>query len=94
MMNNNPNLSNYFFMLAGTRIKKLEQNLESIVNKNAQTRIKDFILDYIKNFGTMSDGYVIAKNLLSNEDIGKLTSTCRQTAVSYTHLTLPTILLV
>lgn len=79
MMNDNPNLNNYIFTLAGERIKKLEQNLESLVNKNAQTRIKDFILDYIKNFGTVSDDYVIAKNLLSNRDIGKLTSTSRQT---------------
>lgn len=79
MMNDNPELNNYLFKLAGSRINKLERKLESLIYKDAKTRIKDFILDYIIDFGVRHEGYVVAKNLLSNKEIGKLTSTSRQT---------------
>lgn len=79
MMNDNSRLNNYIFTLAGTRIKKLERKLESLIFNDAKTRIKEFILDYIYDFGRKSEGYIVAKNLLSNKEIGKLTSTSRQT---------------
>jgi len=79
MMNDNAKLSNYIFKMAGMRIKKLERKLESLIHKDAQTRVKEFILDYIHDYGDKSEGYIVAKNLLCNRDIGKLTSTSRQT---------------
>ena len=79
MMNDNAILNNYFFMLAGARIKKLERKLETLVYNDAKTRIKGFILDYINDFGVKLEDHVIAKSLLSNKEIGKLTSTSRQT---------------
>lgn len=79
MMEENRNLNNYIFGLAGNRIKKLERKLESLLYKDAKTRIEDFIEDYVKDYGIETDDFFIAKNLLSNSDIGKLTSTSRQT---------------
>ena len=79
MMVNNSKLNNYLFKLAGLRIQKLERKLEALVYKNAETRIKEFVNEYIRDFGKDSGEKLIAKNLLSNKEIGKLTSTSRQT---------------
>jgi len=79
MIVNNSNLNNHLFKLAGLRIQKLERKLEALVYKNAETRIKEFVEDYIKNFGEESGNALVAKNMLSNKEIGKLTSTSRQT---------------
>ena len=79
MMISNSNLNNHLFKLAGLRIKKLERKLEALVYKNAETRIKEFITEYLKDFGEQSGDSLVAKNLLSNKEIGKLTSTSRQT---------------
>ncbi|MEM9363363.1 MAG: Crp/Fnr family transcriptional regulator [Bacteroidota bacterium] len=79
MMDNNSRLNNYLFKMAGMRIQKLERKLESLVYKDAETRITEFIDDYIKKFGALAGDAMVAKNILSNKDIGKLTSTSRQT---------------
>lgn len=79
MMATNSKLNNHIFKLVGLRIQKLERKLGSLVYKNAETRIKEFITEYLRDFGKNSGDTVIAKNLLVNKDIGKLTSTSRQT---------------
>ena len=79
MMGEDPKLNNYIFKLAGDRIKRLERNLSSLICKKAKTRIEDFIIDYVEDFGIETGDFFIAKNLISNSDIGKLTSTSRQT---------------
>lgn len=79
MMQENQRLNNYIFKLIGIRIKKLERNLAHLIYKDAQSRIEHFIKDYINDIGVDSGDFVIAKNLLSNKEIGKLTSTSRQT---------------
>lgn len=78
MMLENPQLNNYIFKLAGLRIQKLERKLESL-HRDAESRIEEFIKDYIVEFGKREKDCFVAKNLLSDGDIGKLTSTSRQT---------------
>ena len=79
MMDENQNLNNYVLGLAGNRIKKLERKIISLLYKDARTRIEEFIQDYIEEYGEETGDFIIAKNLLSNSEIGKLTSTSRQT---------------
>ncbi len=79
MMEENQKLNNYIFKLIGIRIKKLERNLSELMYKDASSRIENFIIDYVKDFGIDEGDFVVAKNLLSNKEIGKLTSTSRQT---------------
>ncbi len=79
MMEENRKLNNYIFKLAGVQIKKLERNLASLIYKDAKTRIEHFIKDYVKDVGEEEEDFFVVKNLLSNNDIGKLTSTSRQT---------------
>ena len=79
MMQENTNLNNHLFKLAGRRIQKLERKLEDLIYKDAETRIREFITGYLKDFGEQSGARTVAKNMLSNRDIGKLTCTSRQT---------------
>lgn len=78
-MGANPMLNSHIFKLVGLRIKMLEFKLESLMQLDAKSRIKDFIIDYIIRFGKEFDDRWEAQNLLSNEEIGKLTATSRQT---------------
>ena len=79
LMVENTKLNNHLFKLAGLRIQKLERRLEALVYKNAETRVKEFITEYVRDFGEESGAELVVKNMLSNKDIGKLTSTSRQT---------------
>jgi CRP/FNR family cyclic AMP-dependent transcriptional regulator len=63
----------------GERILRIENRLLSQLFKDAQTRISDFLREFVKDFGTKEeDGYRV-KNILTHEDIGKLTASSRQT---------------
>ncbi len=79
MMAENHHLNNYIFKLAGIRINKLERRLESLIYKDAKTRIHEFVFDYLNEHGIESGEFMVANFLLSNKDIGRLTSTSRQT---------------
>ena len=48
--------------------------------KDSSTRIKEFIADYVEEFGKADQsGKLVAKNLLSHKEIANLTNTSRQT---------------
>ncbi len=79
IIENHKSLKNQLLKLYGLRIKKLQRNLEDLLYKDSETRIKEFILNYVKEFGKEQDGLLVAKNLLSHKDIAQLTSTSRQT---------------
>jgi CRP/FNR family cyclic AMP-dependent transcriptional regulator len=58
---------------------KNQRNLKDLLYKDSETRIKEFVLNYIKEFGLKKEGVLKAKNLLSHQDIAQLTNTSRQT---------------
>ncbi|MDH7446222.1 Crp/Fnr family transcriptional regulator [Aquimarina sp. 2201CG14-23] len=78
-MNRFPFLKKNMFKAYVARIKKLEQRLGAIASNDSATRINDFILNYISEFGQQQNRRVIAKNLLSHKDIASITNTSRQT---------------
>ena len=64
------------------RIQYLEKRLSDLLTKDSYTRIKEFILDFVKKYGKEKDSdcdTMVAKNLLSHNDIAHLTNTSRQT---------------
>ena len=79
MLEKHNSLKNQLLKLHGFKIKKLQRNLEDLLYKDSETRIKEYILNYINQFGIEKDGILKAKNLLSHKDIAQLTSTSRQT---------------
>ncbi|WP_109433843.1 MULTISPECIES: Crp/Fnr family transcriptional regulator [Aquimarina] len=79
IMEQHTSLKNGVLKVYGLRIKKLERRLRDLLYKDSAARIKEFIIDYIKEFGELENDRVIAKNLLSHKDISHLTNTSRQT---------------
>ncbi|AUC76155.1 MULTISPECIES: Crp/Fnr family transcriptional regulator [unclassified Olleya] len=73
-------LKNGVLKIYGLRIKKLERRLHDLLYKDSSARIKDFIIDYLNEFGEKDDtGKRVAKNILTHKDIANLTNTSRQT---------------
>ena len=79
LMEKHKSLKNGVLKIYGIRIKKLERRLNDLLYKDSLTRIKEFVLDYVNEFGWVEGDRVVAKNLLSHKDISNLTNTSRQT---------------
>ncbi|MEH6535339.1 MAG: Crp/Fnr family transcriptional regulator [Psychroserpens sp.] len=80
LMEKHKSLKNGILKIYGLRIKKLERRLHDLLYKDSPTRIKEFIIDYLDEFGeTNTNGKRVAKNLLSHKEIANLTNTSRQT---------------
>ena len=74
-----PSLKNDLLKFNGLRIRKLERRLADLIHKDSRTRIKEYIFDYLADFGTTEGSTLIARNLISHSDIASLTNTSRQT---------------
>ena len=74
-----PSLKNDLLKFNGLRIRKLERRLVDLIHKDSETRIKEYIFDYIADFGKQEDAMIKARNLISHSDIASLTNTSRQT---------------
>ena len=80
LMEKHKTLKNGVLKIYGLRIKKLERRLSDLLYKDSPTRIKEFIIAYVEEFGKKNEaGNLIAKNLLSHKEIANLTNTSRQT---------------
>ncbi|WP_299887057.1 Crp/Fnr family transcriptional regulator [uncultured Lacinutrix sp.] len=80
LMQKHTSLKNGVLKVYGLRIKKLERRLHDLLYKDSPTRIKEFITDFIDEFGEIDEtGRLVAKNLLSHREIANLTNTSRQT---------------
>ncbi len=80
LMEKHKSLKNGILKIYGLRIKKLERRLNDLLYKDSPTRIKEFITDYLEEFGDADQsGKLVAKNLLSHKEIANLTNTSRQT---------------
>jgi len=79
MLEKYDSLKNQLLKLQGLKIKRLQRNLEDLLYKDSETRIKEFVLNYIQEFGKEKEGVLKARNLLSHKDIAHLTNTSRQT---------------
>lgn len=80
LMEKHKSLKNGVLKIYGLRIQKLERRLHDLLYKDSATRIREFISDYLEDFGEVNEnGKLIAKNLLSHKEIANLTNTSRQT---------------
>ena len=80
LMEKHKSLKNGVLKIYGLRIKKLELRLSDLLYKDSATRIKEFIIKYVEEFGEEKEtGKLVANNLLSHKEIANLTNTSRQT---------------
>lgn len=82
LMKDNKELSLKIFKLIGFRIKKLEKKIESLVFKDARTRIVEFIKDAAEWKGQKVGFETLVNTKLTHKDIANLTGTSRQTVTT------------
>ncbi len=82
LMVENKALSLKIVKLIGFRLRKLERRLESLVFKDARTRIVEFIKEMAQERGQKVGFETMIKNQLTHQDIANLTGTSRQTVTT------------
>jgi CRP-like cAMP-binding protein len=68
--------------MMGMRLRKMERRLESLVFKDARTRIVDFVREMAEEKGSPVGDETLVRNFLTHKEIASLTGTSRQTVTS------------
>lgn len=79
LMRKNFDLTNRVMATFGNRLVSAENKLESIIFKDARTRIIDFIKDAIEKRGRRVGYEMLLRHSLTHQDIANITCTSRQT---------------
>ena len=82
LMKDDRELSLKIFKLIGFRIKRLEKKIESLVFKDARTRIIEFIKEAAAWKGQKVGFETLVNTKLTHKDIANLTGTSRQTVTT------------
>jgi CRP-like cAMP-binding protein len=82
LMFNNQSLCFKMMKLIGLRLRKTERRLESLVFKDARTRVVEFIRDEANEKGKKIGFETMIPSHLTHKDIAALTGTSRQTVTT------------
>ncbi len=82
MIETNPLIGIKVTKLIGFRLQKIERRFESLVFKDARTRIIDFIIELGREKGKEIGKEVLVKHNLTHMDMANLTATSRQTVTT------------
>jgi CRP/FNR family transcriptional regulator, cyclic AMP receptor protein len=82
LMKENQALSLRIFKLMGLRLKRVERKLESLVFKDARSRVIDFIREMADERGQKVGYEMLIKTKFTHKDIASLTGTSRQTVTT------------
>lgn len=82
VMKDNPELSLRLIDRIGSRIRRTESRLESIIFKDSRTRVVEFIKGMMDNIGRAYGDEVLLEHFLTHQDIANLTGTSRQFVTS------------
>lgn len=82
LMAGNKQLSFKMLKLIGLRLRKVERRLESLVFKDARTRIIEFLRDEANEKGKKIGFEMMIPSHLTHKDIAALTGTSRQTVTT------------
>ena len=82
LMRSNHQLSVNVLNMIGERLRRVEDRLESLIFKDARTRIIDFIKESASKRGRQIGFETLIKHSLTQQDIANITGTSRQTVTS------------
>ena len=82
LMTNNHELCFNVISLVGSKLRKAEHRLESLIFKDARARIIDFLKDSVEKRGRKVGYEMLLKHSLTQQDIANITGTSRQTVTS------------
>lgn len=82
IMDRNPRMAMSVIALIGLKLRQTESQLESLIFKDARSRIIDFIVDNAKQCGRQVGLETLLKHSLTQQDIANYTGTSRQTVTA------------
>lgn len=82
LMKDDKELNLKILKIVGFRLRKMERKIESLVFKDARTRIVDFLKEMAQEKGQKVGFEMMIKNHLTHKDIASLTGTSRQTVTT------------
>jgi CRP-like cAMP-binding protein len=81
-MDKNPQLAMGVISMIGLKLRRTENQLESLIFKDARGRIIDFILENARQCGRQVGMETLMKHSLTQQDIANYTGTSRQTVTA------------
>ncbi len=82
IMDKNPRLAMSVIAMIGTKLRQTENQLESLIFKDARGRIIDFIIENANQSGRQVGLETLLKHSLTQQDIANYTGTSRQTVTA------------
>jgi len=82
IMDKNPQLTMSVISMIGLKLRQTENQLESLIFKDARGRIIDFILENAQQCGRQVGLETLLKHSLTQQDIANYTGTSRQTVTA------------
>ena len=83
MMRDVSGFQNYLNKIMGERVIYTQKRLESLLFKDAKTRVAEYVLEQArKNGRETADGAVVLRNYLTHQEIASYTGTSRQTVTT------------
>lgn len=82
IMDKNPQLTMSVISMIGLKLRQTENQLESLIFKDARGRIIDFILENAQQCGRQIGLETLMKHSLTQQDIANYTGTSRQTVTA------------
>lgn len=82
LMKTDKEFSFKIFRILGLRLMKAERKIESLVNKDARTRIIEYLHDLAEERGQKVGSETLVRHFFKHKDIASLTATSRQTVTT------------
>ena len=82
LMKEDKEFSFKIFRILGFRLMKAERQIESLINKDARTRIIEYLIDLAEERGIKVGDETLVKHFFKHKDIASLTATSRQTVTT------------
>lgn len=82
LMRDHSSLSLFMMKIMGSRVLEMEKRLESLVFKDARTRIVEFLKDLADKKGQRVGYEMLVRGFMTHQEIANLTATSRQTVTT------------
>ncbi|MEN9336731.1 MAG: CRP-like cAMP-activated global transcriptional regulator [Bacteroidota bacterium] len=81
LMLKHPDLALSYTKFVGLKMKRLRNNYNNLISKDARSRLISFFKEWAEREGTLVEGRIHLENYLTQNDIAQIICTSRQTAV-------------
>jgi CRP/FNR family transcriptional regulator len=83
LLNQKPTMAIAFSMQVGNKLRKVENRLINLLNKDVKTRLINLLLQLAENDGTVINNTASVARFLTHDDIARLIGSSRQTVTTF-----------